>query len=176
MGTDYIIQFVANLRKQYPGFSIEEMCEALGIHVLHYPMGTEADSCKGFYIRRFHTSCITVNSDLCPRNQEIILAHEMGHACLHNHIAGESEFIDVQFSNNSGVYEHEANLFAAELLLPDQEVLERIREALPMDTLSEVLRVPAALIDYKTRILQKKGIPVHSDLFAQSTFMKNVAG
>ncbi len=176
MATDYIIQFVNNLQNQFPGFSIEEICEALDIHVLYFPMGTEADACKGFFIRRFHTSCITINSDLCPRNQEIILAHELGHACLHDHLSDEAEFIDVQLSGNSGVYEHEANLFAAELLLSDQEVLEQIGEGHPVKTISEELSVPPALIDYKARILQKKGIPVHPALFAQSTFMKDIAG
>lgn len=176
MNTDYIIQFVAGLRKRYSGLSIAEMCDAMGIQVLYYPMGTKHDACKGFFIRRFSISCITVNSDLCLRNQEIILAHEMGHACLHDHIADATEFVDVHLDMNSGVYEHEANLFAAELLLPDQEVLEKIQEMLPVKTISEELMVPPALIDYKARILQKKGIPVHPGLFAQSSFIKDIAG
>ena len=44
MNTDYIIQFVAGLRKRYSGLSIAEMCDAMGIQVLYYPMGTKHDA------------------------------------------------------------------------------------------------------------------------------------
>ena len=171
-----IVELVAELKDSYAGLSLKEMCEALGIQVCGYAMGKGADDCKGFFIRRFGVSCIMINTDLSERNRQIILAHEMGHACLHEEQAEAAEFIDISVNGNGGIREYEANVFAAEMLLSDEEVVALLAEGIPLDSVAAELEVPLALADYKVRILQKKGWPVKPFLYANSNFMKDVAG
>ena len=169
-----IVELVADIKQRYAGLTIEEMCEALGYKVRTYPMGDEADACRGFLLRRFGISCIMINSDLSRRSQQIILAHEMGHACLHEQLAEESDFIDIGRNGYDSICEHEANVFAAEMLISDEEILDLISAGVSLDAIASELEVPLELADYKVRILQKKGLPLRPFLYANSNFMKDV--
>lgn len=176
MQTDGIVKIVAELKSMFIGLSHEEICDALGICVMSYAMGEGARACKGFFLRQFGVSCIMINSDLSERNRQIVLAHEMGHACLHEKQAETSEFLDINMFGNIGIYEHEANLFAAELLLGDEEVLDLLSDGAPIKAAAAALEVPEELMDYKFHILEKKGYPVRPVLYADSSFLKNLAG
>lgn len=56
---------------------------------------------------------------------------------------------------NDSIQEDEANFFAAELLLEDEEVLECLAEYSFFETAKQ-LYVPAALLDYKFSLLRAK--------------------
>ena len=68
--------------------------------------------------------------------------------------------------------EYEANVFAAEFLLEDAEVTERLEEQLDFFTMAKMLQVPPELLDFKCRILQRQGIEINAPYIARGDFLK----
>lgn len=71
--------------------------------------------------------------------------------------------------------EHEANLFAAELLLDDEEVLEELKY-LSFFQVAKYLEVPAALLDYKLLSMRAKGFKIRTMDYRNSQFLKEDLG
>lgn len=128
-----------------------------------------------FYQSRINNIVIDQNIDECFRR--VLLAHELGHFCLHREIAMMQGFQELEIleKRDSAPMETEANLFAAELLLDDEEVLSLLKEHTFFETAS-ILRVPAALLDFKFSLLQHKGYALQSMDIRKADFLKEVPG
>ncbi|MGE9755244.1 ImmA/IrrE family metallo-endopeptidase [Bacillus inaquosorum] len=91
-----------------------EICDNLNITILKSNLGR----IKGFlqYYKKQHHYLIQVNQK-CQKFTKIIIAHELGHYFLYKNL------ITFKMENCSLVLgeklEHQANIFATELLLPD---------------------------------------------------------
>ena len=125
MKYEYISRAVRKLKKKYGTGDVRELCGALKIVINPVPMGTGRTAVKGFFIRSARVKVITINSDLPEIVRRFILAHELGHAVLHGS-SGCNTFHDVTLYDDSSETEKEANLFAAELLMNDEDVLDQI--------------------------------------------------
>ena len=102
---------------------VEDVAVALGVEVQREPAEVEL---SGFLYRnrKRKTAIIGVNSIHHPNRQNFTVAHELGHYLLHDF---DDVHVDRQFkvwlrdeSSSQGIdlEEKEANLFAAELLMP----------------------------------------------------------
>lgn len=118
-----------------------ELCSEMGIILLPKPLGTAPNAIKGFFLEIKRIKTITVNSDLPQIIQKIIVAHEIGHAALH-HRSGIHAFHEVAMFDESSDMEREANLFAAEFLLRDDEVFETLNSDTTFFTAAAKLYVP----------------------------------
>ena len=117
---------------------------------------------------------ITVNSDLPEVIQKIIVAHELGHATLHR-TSSVQAFHEVVMFDSSSIKEKEANLFAAELLLEDGEVLDALNQDVTFFSAAAQLRVPMEMLDFKFRLLKWKGYKMlESPIQVNSNFMRNM--
>lgn len=147
---------------------IAKDCDVL---LLFSDMGTQEDSCKGFYLCQNRIRCITVNSTLSPAMQRIITAHELGHAVLHRHT--NETLHDFGLFSDASVLEYEANLFAADLLLSDEETFAALNECADFFCAAVLLRVPPQLLDFKLRILQRlKRFPAHAPIVSHGDFLR----
>lgn len=95
-----------------------EIAEQLGVYTQVGPLGKIFGCCLTIAGERF----IYINSDLDTPTQKMVAAHELGHAVMHQ----EDYFFfnwmnDTTYRNRA---ETEAHTFAAELLVPDNVVLE----------------------------------------------------
>jgi len=150
------------------------VCREKNILVLRQPFGTEPDAIKGFYYEKRRIKTITVNDELPEVIQRIIVAHELGHAFLHTG-SGIHEFHDVGLYDESSVMEKEANLFAGEFLLRDDEVLEALNGDTTFFTAAAQLFVPAELLDFKFRVMKWKGYKVmEAPIDVHSNFLKDM--
>ena len=108
--------------------------------------------------------------------QRIILAHEIGHAVLHKEqLANLKAFHDFALYDTATRYEYEANLFAAELLLDDEEVIGKLNEDSFFFGAARELYVPPELLDFKFRILKTKGLTLDSPITARGDFLKDIS-
>ena len=148
-----------------------DICKAMKIRVLEMPMGTSEQSCKGFFLVNARCKIITINSDLPDHIQRIIVTHELGHAVLHEN-AAISAFHEFAMFDDTDRMEYEANVFAAEFLLEDAEVTERLEEQLDFFTMAKMLQVPPELLDFKCRNLQRQGIEINAPYIARGYFLK----
>lgn len=125
---------------------VGEIAKGLGVTV--QPTSGE-DDLSGFLYRDRNrkTAIIGVNADHHPNRQQFTVAHELGHFLLHDF--GEIH-VDRRFkvwlrsptsSEGINVEEKEANLFAAELLMPARFLKKDVGKIGAVDLLEEdVLR------------------------------------
>lgn len=151
-----ISEAVARLVKKYDERDPFRLCRVMGIKLLFQPLGNDPDSIKGFFLECKRIRTITVNSDLPEVIQRIIVAHELCHANCHRK-SGIHAFHDVAVFDQTSTLEKDANLFAAELLLEDQKVLEALNQDTTFFTAAASLFVPAELLDFKFRVMKWKG-------------------
>jgi Zn-dependent peptidase ImmA (M78 family) len=174
MTIETISDIVKRLKRRYAEEDPERLCRAMGIRIQRIPMGRKQTACKGFFIRKFRIPLIVLNADLPSRVQRIILIHELGNAALHSGIPTECAFHDFELFDETSVYEYEANIFAAEFLLEDEAVLEQLNEDTSFFNAARTLCVPPELLDFKFRVLKRRGYSLNPPLYARSCFMKDI--
>lgn len=175
MTHDDICKAVKKITDTYGERNPFRLCEDLDIILLFQALGTENNSVKGFYFESHRIKTITVNSDLSEELQRIITAHELGHAVLHRTEKVHS-FNELWLFDEAEVMEREANLFAAELLVDDKELLEILREGSTFFEAAARLMVPIEILEFKLRLIRSKGYDIReAPMRAKSKFLKSCA-
>lgn len=117
---------------------------------------------------------IIINADLSRDNQHIILAHEIGHAMLHGNDERVCAYHDFCLFSDVSINEYEANIFAAELLISDDDAMELLSSDTFFFGAASMLRVPPELLDFKFRSMKRRGYSVNPPMMAKSNFLKNL--
>ena len=174
MTYDEICDAVEKLKKQYEEPDPFRLCRLMGVKLLYQQLGKEPDAIKGFFLESKRIKTITVNSDLPSVIQRIIVSHELGHAVLHRK-SGIHAFHEVGLFDESSVYEKDANLFAAEYLLKDEDVLASLNSDTTFSSAAARLLVPMELLDFKFRVMKWKGYKlVEPPISARSNFLRDL--
>ncbi len=141
---------------------VEQIAAALGAEVRREPAD---DELSGFLVRdaKVGTVIIGVNSTHHPNRQRFTIAHECGHLLLHK---GEKVYVDRLGSgfhvnlrdtkSGKGIHEEEmeANLFAAELLMPTSFIRADLAKVGGLDLFDEdVLKSMADKYEVSTQAL-----------------------
>ena len=175
MTMEYITREVDALRRRFHEDDPIRLCEAMGIIVAREPMGTYHGACKGFFMAQSRKRLVMINADLPAELQRVITAHELGHAVLHRKALGINTFHDFALFDNTSVMEYQANIFAAEYLMPDEAVLDRLNDDISFFAAAAQLRVPPELLDFKFRSMKRKGYKViDPPLHCCGDFLKGV--
>lgn len=175
MSLDYISRKAATVIKKYDETEPLRLCRAMGIIDIYRPMGLDEGCCKGFYISQSRMQAIVINSDLPRILQRVIMAHELGHAVLHKNMDSLRAFHDFSMFDESTVYEYEANIFAAELLLPDEKVKNVLDDGASFFAAASMLNVPPEMLDFKFRTLRAKGIDIADPpIVSHGNFLKSI--
>lgn len=101
-------------------FMIAEGC---GIYLSFRDIG----GIKGFYKIINRERHIVINQNIGRPEARIICAHELGHDMLHRDFARSGAALEMTLFDMSTRPEHEANLFAADLLVSDEDMIEALR-------------------------------------------------
>jgi Zn-dependent peptidase ImmA (M78 family) len=147
-----------------------EIADCLNINVLYRPLG----KLKGIYIYTRRSRYICINNELDSPAKRLVCAHEIGHDRFHRHLAilnpQAQELISYDMSSKP---EREANIFAAEVLLPDDEVIKLINDAdMNFFRAARELYVPPELMDFKFQILKNRGYRLEAPLNSTGDFLK----
>ncbi len=105
---------------------------------------------KGYFIKIHTNKFIVINSLLNEYSQRIVMAHELGHAILHS--TSNIYFIREQTLFPIGKYEVQANKFAAELLINDDDIIKEYT----VPQMACYFGVPEELVEYK--LLRRKEV------------------
>jgi Zn-dependent peptidase ImmA (M78 family) len=172
---EYISSEVKRVRQKYAQTDPVRLCKEMGILLLAEPMGDFPSACKGFYFCQSRVQVITINSSLSEELTNIILMHEIGHSVLHRYVSGVRAFHDFNLFDETSVYEYEANIFAADFLMEDDRVLGLLNEDISFFGAAAELNVPPELLDFKFRVLKRKGYKViDPPITAHSDFLKKI--
>ena len=121
-----------------------ELADCLGIL---YQVGNIG--CSGCYIFLKNHRYIFLNQNLSEQEMMLVMAHELGHALLHR--KENSYFIKNKTFLLNSKNELEANLFAAELLISDDVILEYRYYNYTTEQISRLLGYDQALVELKMR-------------------------
>lgn len=150
-----IARIVSDLIGQYKERDPFAICKELDIEIMKRAMCEEI---KGYFFMYEGVRIIVLNLELEKSVQKVICAHELGHALLHEHIADRDHFTaDFSVYDPSAKPELQANLFAAELLIGDEEVLSRLEYDDNYFSIARDLEISPQLLDFKIRMMQAKG-------------------
>lgn len=174
MTIETIADAANQLKAKYGESDPVKLAHDMKILVSYEPMGTYDGCCKGFFIIYKRKKHITINCDLPEILQKVVLAHEIGHCVLHASRASSAAFHEVTLFDNTDTEEYEANVFTSELLLSDEDVLSALNDDMFFFQAASTLYVPFELLDFKFRILKRRGYKVESPVVANGDFMKNL--
>ena len=133
----------------------KRVARELGIEIL--PRGFSAQ--KGAYKVIMRVPFIFIKSDLDPVMENIVLAHELGHHVLHRReaeSAGGFQEYDI-FNMRHNRMEYEANVFASQLTLPDEEILEYIQQGMDIGEVARAMGTDVNLVALKADTLIAEG-------------------
>lgn len=125
---------------------------------------------KGVYKEIERNRFIFIKKDLCPEMHRIVLLHEIGHAVLHRNEAKLFSDLNV-FGVKNDRMEYEANCFAAEVALPNDEVLNYIQEGFNAEEIAKAMNTDINLVAMKAANLNRKGYSFHLQ-DSRSDFLK----
>jgi Zn-dependent peptidase ImmA (M78 family) len=107
--------------------------------------------------------------------QYLICCHELGHDCLHRRYAQYDSLRDYTMFDCTGKIELQANFFAADLMIPDTDIILNTRwESNTYEHIAKMLYVPEALVKFKAYSISKRGYGIHTPELAKADFLKDI--
>lgn len=169
MGKNYIFDTVEQLAKKYGTRDPFEILSGMNVIVKE---SEEFQHLKGFCLTANRSYYIVINASLHLAEKKIVAAHELGHIILHRNILKLAPMKDNAMYDMTSETEYEANLFAANLLIPDQTVEEMANEE-DMDyfKMCQNLCTSPDLMSFKLFSLIKRGHTYPMPLDINSKFL-----
>ena len=140
----------------------------MNIDVLFMDLG----KLKGFYKRDGHNRFIIINDQICEPLQRIVCAHELGHDQLHRHIAENHTLQEFAIYDMKSKPEYEANLFASEILLPDEKIFTLAREGYDVEQIAKELCTDVNLVAIKVASMNTRGYRFNTIDSPKCNFLK----
>ncbi|MDR1892208.1 MAG: ImmA/IrrE family metallo-endopeptidase [Oscillospiraceae bacterium] len=164
---DEILLRAAQLIKQHETKDPFRIARAEGAEIVFGDLGTM----KGMYNHMKRNRFIVINNTLDEYTQRLVCAHELGHDQLHRALADNRWLREFMIYNMKNRPEYEANVFAAELLLPDDEVVELVENGCDIQQIAGEMYADINLVALKFGTLAKKGYDVRQFEF-RDNFLK----
>ena len=152
---DEIVTIVNKLIKKCGTRDPYRVAEELGINILYRDFKKQRGAYKIILKNRF----IFLQNGLHPVIEQIVLWHEIGHDMLHRQEAaltgGFQEFNIFDMHENR--MEYEANVFAAQASLPDDTIIEYIKNGYDIQQIAKAMHSDINLIALKVDTLNSQG-------------------
>lgn len=132
-----------------------KIANELGIEIIYCPFKSQRGAYKVIIRNRF----MFVKEDLHPVMENIVLLHELGHDSLHRDeatkVGGFQEFniFDIRDSR----MEYEANIFATQIALPDDDFLELAEQGYDVQQIARTMHSDVNLVALKADTLISQG-------------------
>ncbi len=147
-----------------------EAARHCGVEILLCPFRAQ----KGAYVIILRNRFIFLKEDLPPGMARVVLWHELGHDALHRGEAARSGgFREAgMFLRSENLLEHEANLFAAQALIADEEFLSLAGRGYDLRQMAASLDTDPNLIALKADALIARGHRLREQ-FPRDDFLKS---
>ena len=145
------------------------IAQALGIEVISVDFKRQRGAYKVLMRNRF----IFIKNDLDPVMERAVMLHEIGHDVLHRKEAvkaGGFEEFNI-FNMRENRMEYEANVFASQVSLDDEEILEYIHYGYDIQRIASAMHTDANLVALKTDALIAQGYCLHHQEY-ENRFLK----
>ena len=149
---DEILKYAERTVRRAESRDPDRIASALGVTVRDVPFKRQ----KGVYKLIERNAYIFIRSELEPVMRQIVLLHELGHHCLHRKVATQFQEFNL-FDMTNHRTEFEANLFAAHILLPDDEMIEYVRQGYDAEQIASLTGSDINLVALKVSDLARRG-------------------
>ena len=164
--TGHIIRAAEGIVQRFETRNPDRIAGDLGIRIMECPLG----NLKGMYKIIERNRVIFLNSNLEEVMRGIVLLHEIGHDQLHRREAEVFQEFNL-FDMAANQMEYEANLFAAQIALPDEEILEYVHQGYTDAQIAQIMRSDINLVALKISELARRGhqlrVPEHKRNFLE---------
>lgn len=145
------------------------IAQMLGITVMPYPFEKQKGAYKVIMRNRF----IFIKQDLHPVMERIVLLHEIGHDTLHRAEASKAGVLqEFNIFNMQNIrMEYEANIFASQVALDDDEFLELCDRGYDTQQIASALHSDINLVALKADTLISQGYRLRRQEH-RNTFLK----
>ena len=132
-----------------------KIADELGIEIIYCPFKSQRGAYKVIMRNRF----MFIKEDLHPVMENIVLLHELGHDSLHRDeatkVGGFKEFniFDIRDSR----MEYEANVFATQIALPDDDFLDLAEQGYDVQQIARAMHSDVNLVALKADTLISQG-------------------
>jgi len=153
---DYIIKVADDIVKEHDTRSASALANALDMTIIE----AEFTEQKGVYICIEDLPYIILNQNLSNELRNIVILHEIGHHLLHRDVANafhETTLFDMSCHN----MEYEANLFAAQVMLPDTETIDLIKQGYSISHIAASMNTDPNLVALKATDLKRRGLALN---------------
>ena len=137
--------------RKYSTRNPEKIADEMNIQIVPMPFSKQ----KGVYTIIERQPIIMIKQDLHPVTRSIVIAHELGHHMLHKAQLKKTpnlqEFNIFDMTDNH--IEYEANVFAAQLLLPDDDITDYIYQGYDIEKIVRTMKSDINLVALKVAIL-----------------------
>ncbi len=165
---------VLRIKREYRDSDLDRLCRDMGITVIDHNTAMSVEDFKGMSMVKCRIPVILLNSKLKEDIRKVVLAHEIGHIKLHRRLTALRGFHDFDLFGMNDQCEYEANVFAAELILDSEEVLNVLNQDMTFFGAAKTLCVPPELLDFKFRVLKHKGYSINPLMIANGDFLKHI--
>ena len=171
---DFIFREVQWIVKKYATRDPYELLDAIGA-VTFVSWEYSRDGLKGFSTIANRTKYTVINGNLDEAEQRIVAGHEGAHHILHVDeilVSPVRALRDFDLFSNAGRIEYQANLFLADYLLDDNDVLEYVADdGEDFFSASGKLSIPPPLFAFKLYSMMRRGYEVRSPIDLDSKFL-----
>lgn len=132
-----------------------KIARELGVEVLYFPFNRQRGAYKVIMRNRF----MFIKDNLHPVMENIVLLHELGHDTLHRDEAtkvGGFEEFNI-FDMRDCRMEFEANVFASQVALPDDDFIELAERGYDTQQIARALSSDINLVAIKGDLLRSQG-------------------
>ncbi len=159
------------LKKKYGTSDPFRLAEYLGFVVKFLDLkGT-----KGFCKKILNNYFIFINVNMSEEMQCMCCAHEIGHILLHKNYLSTPEYLmHMELFDMRNRTEYEANLFAANLLIDDDELLRQIHAGHDIVATASSFGVNVNMLALKLAEMKKAGIPVNVPFTPDRRFLGKI--
>lgn len=168
MTSTQICEIADGLIEKFDTRNPREIAEEMGIFVWHAPLSRIKGGYSVFKDRRI----ILINSDISDEMKAIVCAHELGHSQLHKEFTVPGAEDTFEFFDMTARTELEANMFAAELLLKDEDVIECMKLGYTTQQIAMALNTEKELVEIKFNIMKNLGDEVRIPEMPRGDFLK----
>lgn len=168
MSSENIYEKVTEITKKYKTRDPFALAEAMEVDVDFVDLG----GLKGFYIVYKRNRFVVLNKSLTDTLSSIIMAHELGHDILHRHLAQNGGLKESSFFDMKSRPEMEANIFAANLLISDKEVIGYGEDGYTAENMAKDLFVPYPLALIKINDMNNRGYELNIPYIPRADFLE----
>lgn len=159
---------VQRLIRRYKTNDPMELCERMGISVYVRP---DFERLLGMYAIVAGRRCIFLNGNLDDNQRSVVLAHEIGHDQLHRKEARTQGLSEFTLFNMKQRPEYEANVFAAHLLLDEEQIDQLGKEGMDVVSIAKTLETDINLVLIKIHEMKRKGYDIYQQEMPRADFL-----